>query len=165
MSFPKRIVLAVLVSGAIAGALVARPQAPPAGPLSALAFMAGCWRGPAGKGAVIEEYYTAPAENVMLGVSRYLRGDRVTGFEFTSIVREDSAIVVTPRPEGQKPVPFRVTRLAKDSVVWENPAHDFPRLISYHLLPGDTLMARIEGPGRDGTRSEEWRMTRTRCAG
>jgi len=154
--------LAILGSALVAAGLAARSSAPP-GPLSGLGFMAGCWRGEAGGGSVIEEYYTEPSENVMLGVSRYLRGARVTGFEFTSIVREDSAIIVTPRPEGQRPVPFRVTRFGKDSVVWENPTHDFPRLIAYRRLPGDSLCARIEGPGREGTRSEEWRMKRIRC--
>ncbi len=134
-------------------------------PFATLEFMSGCWRGPAGNGGTIEEYYTRPSANVMLGVTRYLRGDRVTGFEFTSFVREDSAIVVTPRPEGQQPAQFRMTRLAKQNAVWENPQHDFPQLISYRLLAGDTLVARIEGPGPKGTESEEWRMTRIRCDG
>lgn len=144
--------------------LAARATRPP-GALSTLGFMAGCWRGTMPGGAVIEEYYTAPSANVMLGVTRYLRGDRVTAFEFTSIVRNDSAIVVTPRPEGQRPAPFRVTRLAKDSAVWENPEHDFPRLIAYRRVPGDSLVARIEGPGPDGVRAQEWRMARARCDG
>jgi hypothetical protein len=163
MTLPGPIALVVLAAALSAAGLRARPPAAPA-PLSALGFMSGCWRGPAGEGSAIEEYYTEPTDNVMLGVSRYLRGSRVTGFEFTSIVREDSAIVVTPRPEGQRPVPFRVTRIGRNSVVWENPSHDFPRLIAYRRLPGDTLIARIEGPGPNGARSEEWRMTRVRCA-
>lgn len=150
------------VATALAAGPPARAQAPPSS-LAALEFMAGCWSGPAAGGSTIEEYYTAPTANVMLGVTRYVRGDRVTGFEFTSIVREDSAIVVTPRPEGQRPVPFRVTRLAAESAVWENPAHDFPRRIAYRRLPGDTLVARIEGPGSGGTRSVEWRMLRIPC--
>jgi Domain of unknown function (DUF6265) len=164
MAFPLCITLAVLALALAAGGLVSPVQAPPAS-LAALEFMSGCWRGPAGEGATIEEYYTRPTANVMLGMTRYIRGDRVTGFEFTSIVREDSAIVVTPRPEGQQPVPFRVTRLAQGSAVWENPGHDFPQLIAYRRIPGDTLVARIEGPGSEGTRSEEWRMTRARCDG
>jgi hypothetical protein len=163
---PARLVLALglAVSPLVLGGLVARAE-DPSPPLSMLEFMSGCWRGAAGKGATIEEYYTRPSANVMLGVTRYLRGDRVTGFEFTSFVREDSAIVVTPRPEGQEPAQFRMTRLDKKNAVWENPRHDFPRLIAYRRLPGDTLVARIEGPGPQGTQSEEWRMTRIRCDG
>jgi Domain of unknown function (DUF6265) len=160
------------VRSALALVAVVLAAGPPAGagkepvpPLSTLAFMAGCWRGPAGTGAVIEEYYTAPAQNLMLGVTRFLRGDEATGFEFTSIERNDTAIIVTPRPDGQAAVPFRVTRAGNDAVTWENPTHDFPRLIAYRLAGGDTLVARIEGPGPEGVRSQEWRMTRARCAG
>jgi hypothetical protein len=147
----------------LAAAPAVRPPAETPPSLAALGFMAGCWRGPSGDGATIEEYYTSPAENLMLGVSRYTRGARVTSYEFSTIAREDSAIVLTPRPVGQEPAPFRLTRLDSSSAVWENPGHDFPRLIAYRRGPGDSLIARIEGPGREGTRSFEWRMGRASC--
>ena len=162
MPFPRSIALVAAASTLALGGYVARAE-DPSGSLSALEFMSGCWSGPAGDGVTIEEYYTRPSANVMLGVTRYVRGDRVTAFEFTSFVREDSAIVVTPRPEGQQPAEFRMTRLEKGAAVWENPQHDFPRLISYKKMSGDTLVARIEGPGPQGIQSEEWRMTRSRC--
>jgi hypothetical protein len=135
--------------------------APPA--LADLAFMAGCWRGPSGDGITIEEYYTAPADNLILGVSRYTKGPRVTDYEFTTIAREGNEIVLTPRPSGQEPVSFRLTRLDSTGAVWENPSHDFPTLIAYRRGTGDSLIARIEGPGRDGKRSMEWRMGPASC--
>ena len=160
---PRRVIaFGLAVSTLALGGLAARAE-DPSSSIAALGFMSGCWSGPAGQGGTIEEYYTRPSANVMLGLTRYLRGDRVTGFEFTSFVRQDSAIVVTPRPEGQEPAEFRMTRLDRTNAVWENPRHDFPQLISYRLLPGDTLVARIEGPGPQGKQSEEWRMTRIRC--
>jgi hypothetical protein len=131
--------------------------------LADLAFMAGCWRGPSGDGVTIEEYYTAPSENLILGVSRYTKGTRVTSYEFSTIAREGSEIVLTPRPSGQAPVPFRLTRVDSAGAVWENPSHDFPTLIAYRAGSGDSLIARIEGPGRDGKRSLEWRMGRGDC--
>jgi hypothetical protein len=152
------VVLALLV-----GAVAATPGAVPPPTLANLAFLAGCWRGPSGSGATIEEYYTAPADNLMLGLSRYTEGGRVTSYEFTTIAREGTEIVLTPRPSGQRPVPFRLTRLDSAGAVWENPAHDFPTLIAYRRDPGDTLVARIEGPGREGRRSVEWRMVRAGC--
>ena len=135
--------------------------APPT--LADLAFMAGCWRGPSGDGGTIEEYYTAPADNLILGVSRYTKGHRVTDYEFSTIAREGSEIVLTPRPSGQEPAPFRLTRLDSTGAVWENPSHDFPTLIAYRRGIGDSLIARIEGPGRDGRRSMEWRMGPASC--
>ena len=156
-----------LASTVLLSALTGSPGAVPADPtppgLAGLAFMAGCWRAPAGNGTTIEEYYTAPSDNLILGVSRYLKSGRVTSYEFTTIAREDSGVVLTPRPSGQAPVPFRLTRLDSTGATWENPAHDFPTLIAYRRGAGDSLVARIEGPGRDGRRSTEWRMARATC--
>src|SRR5687768_16704275 len=101
-------------------------QQPPT--LAALAFMAGCWRGSSDGGIVIEQYYTAPTDNLILGVSRYLKGGRVTNYEFSTIAREATTIVPTPRRSGQEPASFRLTRIDGSSAVWENPAHDFPTL-------------------------------------
>jgi hypothetical protein len=157
-----RALIAVSLS-LLAGAAMAW-QAPP-GPLEPLRFMAGCWRGPAGPDRVIEEHYTAPSANLILGMTRYLRHGRATGYEFSTISWEDSVIVLTPRPEGQQPVPFRLTGLDSKSAAWENSRHDFPTRIAYRRLPGDTLVARIEGPGAGGTRAQEWRMVRAACDG
>jgi hypothetical protein len=145
------------------GAPVPAPSRPATPTLADLAFMAGCWRGPSGDGTTIEEYYTDPADNLILGVSRYTKGTRVTSYEFSTIAREGAGIVLTPRPSGQKPVPFRLTRLDSMGAVWENPSHDFPTLIAYRRGPADSLIARIEGPGRDGRRSMEWRMGPASC--
>ena len=38
-----------------------------------LAFMSGCWTGPDANGATIEEHYTTPSNNLILGTTRYLR--------------------------------------------------------------------------------------------
>ena len=149
----------------LTGAPSAKSSDAGAPPLAELAFMAGCWRGPSGDGTTIEEYYTAPAENLMLGVARYTKGGRVTDYEFSTIAREGSEIVLTPRPSGQQPAPFRLTRLDSSGAVWENPKHYFPTLIAYRRGPADSLIARIEGPGRDGKRSIEWRMGRATCGG
>ena len=158
---------AALAATVVLSLLTGVPHAVPARPapptLADLAFMAGCWRGPSADGATIEEYYTAPSDNLMLGLSRYTKNGRVTGYEFTTIAREGATIVLTPRPSGQEPVPFRLTRVDSAGAVWENPAHDFPKLIAYRRASGDSLVARIEGPGRAGIRSVEWRMGRSAC--
>ncbi len=139
-------------------------EAPVRPSLAALAFMAGCWRGESEGGAVIHEYYSPPADNLMLGLSRYTKGARVTTYEFTTIeARGDSDLVLTPRPAGQAPADFNLTRLAPGLVVWSNPRHDFPQVISYRKLAADSLVARIEGPGRGGTRSSEWKLAKVSC--
>ena len=47
--------------------------------LHELGFMTGCWRGLSGNGSTIEEQYTTTSDNLILGVTRYLRaGDVLT---------------------------------------------------------------------------------------
>ena len=126
--------------------------------------MSGCWRGPSDGGGVINEYYTPPSDNLMLGMSRYTKGRRVTTYEFTTIAAEgDSDLVLTPRPAGQAPADFRLAKLEPGVAVWKNPAHDFPQMIAYRKLGKDSLVARIEGPGPNGTRSSEWKMGKVPC--
>jgi len=146
--------LVIMVSAAFPGGA----QAPA---LGNLAFMAGCWNGDAGRGRVIAESWTPPTINVMLGTTRYLAGDRTVSWEFTLIEADSGRITMTPHPRGQVPTPFRLVRLAPDTVVFENPAHDFPQRIIYRRA-ADTLIARIEAdtPRARGT---EWRMTPAAC--
>lgn len=137
---------------------------PPRPTLADLGFMTGCWRGGSAGGAVIDEYYTPPSENLILGLSRYTKGGRVTSYEFTTIAAQgDSDLVLTPRPAGQAPADFNLAKLQPGVAVWTNPRHDFPQLISYRRLGSDSLVARIEGPGPGGSRSSEWRMGRVPC--
>lgn len=161
-----RALMSVLFVTLLAGPGAPARPAPVRPSLTDLGFMAGCWRGAFAGGGVIDEYYTPPTDNLMLGMSRYTKGGRVTGYEFTTIAaRGDSDLVLTPRPSGQSPADFSLTRLEPGLAVWSNPAHDFPTRISYRRGAADTLVARIEGPGASGTKSVEWRMGRATCGG
>lgn len=125
--------------------------------LENLGFMTGCWQStPDERGTVLEENYTTPSTNLILGMSRYLRGGSAVMFEFSRIMRSDTAVVLTPHPRGVASVGFRLARLAGDTASFENPAHDFPQRIIYRR-DGDGLVARVENMGGEG---QEWRMTR-----
>jgi hypothetical protein len=156
------ILLAALLTGGAAA--MVQSNRPPLANISELGFMAGCWRGPSSGGAVIDEYYTAPSENMLLGVSRYTKDGRVVNFEFTTVTAQgDTNLLFTARPSGQEPGDFNLTALKPGHVVWSNPRHDFPQVITYRRVGADSLVARIEGPGESGTRSMEWRMKKVRC--
>lgn len=133
------------------------PDAPPR--LEQLDWLAGHWQR-SGDGRTSEEAWLAPAGGVMLGVARAVRDGRAVG-EFLRLVEEDGAIVYEARPDGQALTRFRLTRLEDRHAVWENPDHDFPRLIEYRR-DGDRLHARIVGqPRADGPeveRSWTWEL-------
>lgn len=140
-----------------------RPEAAGRGQMSDLAFMAGCWRGLTRSGTTIEEFYTAPSSNMIIGTTRYVREGRVVDFEFTRIDQTDSGAVITPHPKGVRSVSFAPKVVESSRAVWENPTHDFPQRILYTRAGADTLVARIEGRTPSGDRALEWRMARADC--
>jgi hypothetical protein len=132
----------------------------PTPPLSAIAFMTGCWTGASSNGATIEERYSETAENLMIGMTRYVRSGRVVDFEFTTVERTDSSFVMTPRPKGVQSDAFPLKEVSEGRAVWENLKHDFPQRIIYRAGTGGSLIARIEGTTPRGERHMEWTMQR-----
>jgi len=131
--------------------------------LDDLTFMAGCWRGEFADGAELEEFYTTPSANLVLGLSRFLRGDRVVQHEFSRITADSTGIALLPFPGGVRSEhAFRLTALTPGSATFEAPEHDFPKRIRYTAAADGSLTARIDG-GTDESRAQEWRMTPRPC--
>ena len=151
--------------GAIACLTVAPPSSAQAPDLGNLAFLAGCWNGPfrgrQGPG-VIEEQWTAPTANVILGTTRYVVRGVTASWEFSVIAADSGGATLTPHPRGQAPVPFRLVRIAESAVTFENLAHDFPQRIAYRRAGADTLVVRVE-TDTPAERGSEWRMARVAC--
>jgi hypothetical protein len=123
---------------------------PPGATISQVAWLAGVWVG--GTPAVsLEEHWTTPAGGAMLAVSRTIKGDRLVSFEFLRIVERDGRLLYIAQPNGVPPTEFTMTRVTADSATFENPAHDFPKMIQYTKRPDGTLEARVSD---GGTRAE-----------
>lgn len=141
-----------------------------AGPLAAqswdmgrLKFMAGCWQGNLPNGSLVEEIWTPPSENLVLGLTRYLEKKRATGWEFTFIERTDTSVIFVPAPSGQKADTFHVQMLANEAASFARAGDDFPNVIFYRRASDGSLIARLEGPVTGS--SLEVRFTRVKCPG
>lgn len=138
------------------GTLHAQPSP---GPLRAdiaqLEWLEGTWIGGA-EGTTIEERWTPAAAGAMLGVSRTIAKGRMAAFEFLRIVSRDGTLIYIAQPGGRPPTEFRLTALTPESATFENPAHDFPKLIRYSLRSDGTLEARVG----DHTRSQSFEFRR-----
>ncbi len=131
--------------------------------LDELAFMTGCWRAPAGATTVMEEFYSTPSNNLMVGTTRYLRDGRTVMFEFTQITADSTGITLLPYPRGRASEDaFHLTVLEDGRAVFEAPEHDFPKRIIYHRESADVRIARIDG-GTGSTQAQEWRLERVSC--
>ena len=95
---------------------------------------------------VVEELWTAPTANAMIGMSRTVNGDRTTEFEFLRIEQRGADIFYVPQPGGRPPVSFRLTSSAGGRFVFENTTgEDRVMRIAYRREGDDGLYARVEG--------------------
>jgi len=149
----KRTLLGLLFLPGVLFAADAPPpgQAKAAVALNQLAWLAGHWRMEKG-GRVVDEQWMAPAAGVMLGMSRTIARGKVVEHEFTQI-REGpgGALYFIAMPSGQKEAAFEIVSLTDREAVFENKGHDFPQKIIYALQSDGSLIAKIEGLGKDGT--------------
>lgn len=96
----------------------------------------------------------------MLGVSRTIVKDRMVAFEFLRIEKRGNDIFYVAQPGGRPPTNFKLTQSTASSAVFENPQHDFPKIISYRLEGQDTLVATIEGGEGAQRKAQEFRFRR-----
>lgn len=117
--------------------------------ISDMAWLAGAWQGGGGP-VTVEERWTAPAGGAMLAVSRTIKGDRMVAFEFLRIVEGDRSLVYIAQPNGRPPTEFVLTQIGEQSATFENPAHDFPKMIRYAKRADGGLEARVSDGGQRG---------------
>jgi uncharacterized protein DUF6265 len=143
----------------IGGELGAQTIQPPA-------WLAGCWEQRTGNRESLE-MWMPPAGGLMLGASRTIVGGTVREYEQVMIRAEGGHLVYTASPSGQQTASFTSTHVTDSSFTVENPQHDFPQRIIYRRRGADSLIARVEGPGRggSGTRGFDFAMRRTSCTG
>jgi hypothetical protein len=141
--------------GGAGGRSPASPGSP--GELAEVAFISGTFRGPSGD-TEIEECWSEPRARSMLGTGRTMRAGKTVFFEFLAITRDEQGIVYTAWPKGGPSTPFRMTKSSANEVVFENPAHDFPKRILYRKDPSGDLVTRVEGDEAGVPHVEEQRL-------
>ena len=147
-----RIASVVLLLGAAVAAQGTKPV------IADLSWMAGSWTGES-RGIQMEEHWTAPKGNSMVGIHRDVGKGRTMLFEFLRIEQRGDQLVYLSMPNGRSPAtPFPLKEISGNRVVFENPKHDFPQRIIY-WKDGNDLRARIEGTKNGKTGGEEWRWS------
>lgn len=130
--------------------------------LARVRWLAGCWelRTPR---RVTVEMWMPPDGDLMLGGSRTTAGGVAREYEHLRLSMDGETMVYTASPSGQRETAFRSTVVSDSNLVFENLAHDFPQRIIYRKLGADSLVARIEGPGPNGSRGIDFPMRRIPC--
>ncbi len=133
-------------------------------PVTALSWLKGCWE-VNDNGRITTERWAAPTGNLMLGSSQTVKDGKSVAFEFLRIVNNGHGLVYVALPSSAKePTPFPLIKMSENEVVFENLKHDFPQRIIYRQTAADSLFARIEGPGKDGSvKGMDIPMKRVKC--
>lgn len=105
-------------------------------------WMVGAWEHKADN-AWADEHWTPLRGDLMLGSSRSGTGETLNFWEQMRIQKEeDGAVVFWAIAGDQKPVRFEATGSGENSIVFENPDHDYPQRIHY-WREGTALKAEI----------------------
>ena len=117
--------------------------------IARLDWLGGCWEQTSPHGTR-QEQWMAPLGKTMVGMSRTVVGGRTIEHEYMRIEERDGALVYIALPSGQREASFKQIELTDSSVVFEDPAHDFPQRIRYRRRGDGSILAQIEGE-QDGT--------------
>lgn len=128
-----------MLAAAIAGFLQ-----DPAPSVRDLAWMSGCWEISRPNRHVVE-HWSAVEGGTLIGMSRTVANGKTSEYEFLLIREGTKGLEYVAKPSRQPEAVFTSTKVAANEVVFENPAHDFPKRILYKRA-GDTLTAAVEGP-------------------
>ena len=132
--------------------------------LSDLGWLAGCWEmNDQKRGMQITEMWMKPTGDAMIGAGRTLKAGKLADFEFLRIIETVDGLAYVSRPSGNKDdTSFPLRSSAANSVIFENPAHDFPQRILYNR-DGAKLTARIEGTVNGKVRGVDFGYARVAC--
>jgi hypothetical protein len=147
---------AMVCAAGLAGAVSAGG---PAAAIDRLAWLQGCWRLESAK-RIVEEHWMAPRGGSMMGMSRTVRGDRLSEYELVVVRERDGRLAFEAHPSGQPSAVF-LSRLVEDArVVFENKEHDFPQEVGYERAGPDGALAWIAGVADGEPRRVEFRYQR-----
>jgi hypothetical protein len=124
-----------------------RAQHPTVGDLG---WLAGCWERTTRTGQGFEQWSPGQAGE-LIGSARLITSERDRQTERLRIYRRGDTLVYEAHPVDQALTVFPLRAHGPDSLVFENPAHDFPQRIVYRLVGSDSLIATVSnlsGGGR-----------------
>jgi hypothetical protein len=131
--------------------------------VTSLAWLAGCWKAENSEPGSVEHWLPA-AGGTMLGMSRTVKNGKTVEFEFMQLrLNAEGKLVFIALPSGQRETTFVASAVAKDSVTFENPQHDFPQKVIYRLESADRLIGRIEGTRAGTLRGSDFPLRRVAC--
>ncbi len=127
-------------------------------------WLIGTWENKTTRGSLYETWAKVN-DMELLGKSYMLKEKDTITFETVQLIQKDNSIFYIPIVKDQnngQPVSFSLKRISDTEMVFENPAHDFPQVISYTKITTDSLVAEISGMRNGQLRKQTFPMKRVK---
>ena len=126
-------------------------QAQSCASLQVAEWLVGDWRGTRGESQILERWQKVSTETFE-GLGKTQRGAQVVESETLRLLAmEQRVFYVAKVAHNDLPVAFALTQCDGQRLVFENPAHDFPKKLEYQLTGPDTLSVRVSAGERGFT--------------
>jgi Domain of unknown function (DUF6265) len=110
--------------------------------LNSLAWISGHWQSVTPRG-VVEEHWTGPSDDSMIGMSRTTREGRTANFEFLRLIVRDGEIFYVAYPNAKKEAQFKLISATPEQATFEGGDEHVQRVI--YRKENDGIVGRIEG--------------------
>ena len=123
-------------------------------------WLIGTWEARTSKGSLFETW-TKAGRRSFSAKSYYLNKADTILFETIELKESGDTlfyIVSAPKERNEKPVTFSSVEVTDEIISFENRQHDFPQVISYKRIAGDSLEAEISGKINGTSQSEKFAM-------
>lgn len=126
--------------------------------LDMLSWLEGTWKGKVDSVA-FAEIWKRVDDSTFSGTGMVISGQDTAIVEQLQLALRNDTIYYIATVSGQRVV-FTMTSMTADRYVFENPAHDFPQVITYTKVSEDSLVAEITGMVKGERRREVFKMVK-----
>jgi hypothetical protein len=127
-------------------------------------WLIGTWENKTPKGSLYETW-SKKNDAEFLGKSYVVQEKDTIVFETIRLVQEENGLFYIPVVKNQNdglPVRFAIKTISETQLVFENPKHDFPQIISYTKTGNETLTAEISGIIKGKEKKQTFAMKRVK---
>jgi len=127
-------------------------------------WLIGTWENKTSKGSIYETW-SKKNDNEFSGKSYIVKENDTIVFENIRLVQDQDGLFYIPIVKNQNeglPVRFATKTVSETQLIFENPQHDFPQIISYIKISSDSLVAEISGTKNGQERTQTFSMKRVK---
>ncbi len=123
-------------------------------------WLLGTWENNTNRGTIFESWEKV-SDTSFSGKSYIIKENDTLVFETISLIEKNDNLFYIPAVKNQNqglPVTFELTNQTETEMIFENPYHDFPQVISYTKISHGSLLAVISGTKNGQFRKQNFPM-------